>query len=313
MAKRKDALCKNTIKKTSNSPIIIIFILALLLMLFGIGIFAYPSISNYLAEQNHVEAITTYNEAVEKLDKTALKKAWKSARKYNETLAGDPVHDPFLVGSGYALPENYLSVLNLNNDGIMGYIEIPKISIKLPIYHGTSDEVLEKGVGHIQQTALPIGGKYRHSVLTGHRGLPSAELFTRLDELKIGDYIYISVLNKTLAYKVREINTVLPDDLSNLTANKDEDLITLVTCTPYAVNTHRLLVTCERTKYLPPDKVQQTDSKSTFFGLYKNMQKLGIIIGVTIAAIAVIITVIVIIVKKRKKKGNYNENSKEKQ
>ncbi len=296
-------------KKQKLGLVILIPIMAVILILAGIGIFAYPYISNYFAEKNFVSAITTYDEAVDELDEKALKKAWKEAEEYNENLAGDPVHDPFLVGSGYALPENYLSVLNLNGDGIMASIEIPKISVKLPIYHGTSDEVLEKGVGHIQQTALPIGGKYRHSVLTGHRGLPSAELFTRLDELVIGDYIYISVLDKTLAYKVCEINIVLPDDLSKLTADKDDDLITLVTCTPYAVNTHRMLVTCERTEYIPPEETEQTANIAKFLGLDLDMRNLGIIIGISVSAIVAIIVVIVLLVKRRRKKQKEAERS----
>ena len=123
-----------------------------------------------------------------------MRRNGKKAREYNENLAGDPVHDPFVLGTGYALPENYLECLNIN--GVMGYIEIPKISIRLPIYHGTSEEVLQKGVGHIESTALPIGGEFSHTILTGHRGLPSAKLFTDLDQLGIGDRFYIHVLDQ---------------------------------------------------------------------------------------------------------------------
>ena len=141
-----------------------------------------------------------------KIGEDSLKKEKEKAQTYNENLSGDPVHDPFVFGSGYALPENYKEVLNLSEDGIMGYIQIPKILVDLPIYHGTSEEVLEKGVGHIQNTSVPIGGNSTHSVLTGHTGLPNAELFTRLDELVVGDIFYIHVLNEILTYKVYEIN-----------------------------------------------------------------------------------------------------------
>jgi len=137
----------------------------------------------------------------------------------------------------------------------MCYLEIPKLDLNLPVYHGTSEEVLRKGVGHLEMTALPIGGKNRRTVLTGHRGLPRAELFTRLDEMKLGDEIYIHILDETHAYKVKEIKTVEPEELQNLTITPDgEDLVTLVTCTPYGVNTHRLLVTGERTEYVKKEE-----------------------------------------------------------
>ena len=173
------------------------------------------------------------------------KKELEKAKIYNENLAGDPVYDPFVKGSGYALPDNYLEVLNINNN-IMGYITIPKISLKLPIYHGTSSEVLEKGIGHIETTALPIGGTSRHSVLTGHRGLPTARLFSDLDKLEIGDYIYINILDEILTYEVYDLEVIEPTEIEHLRPIKNRDLITLVTCTPYGINTHRLLVHTER-------------------------------------------------------------------
>ena len=182
------------------------------MLLAGLCVFLYPVVSNYLQEKNHTEAISVYNDTVEKKTEAELSAEWEKAKVYNENLAGDPVHDPFVPGSGYTLPDNYNSILNLNNDGMMGYIEIPSISVNLPIYHSTTEEVLEKGVGHIESTSLPIGGSGTHCVLTGHTGLPSAELFTRLSELEKGDVFYISVLDKTLAYKVCEINVVLPND-----------------------------------------------------------------------------------------------------
>ena len=157
-----------------------------------------------------------------------------------------------MPGSGYALPDNYLEVLN--TDGIMGRLTIPKIGVDLPIYHGSSEESLQKGVGHIESTSLPIGGEYRHAVLTGHRGLPNAELFTRLDELTVGDTFYIHVLDRTLAYQVDQITTVEPDEMETLRAVPGEDYVTLVTCTPYGVNTHRLLVRGTRVPYTPGEE-----------------------------------------------------------
>lgn len=223
--------------------------LPLLLVLAGVAVMSYPYVSNWFAERNASRAIQNYGEAVARYSLEELEAARTAALEYNESLAGDPVHDPFVPGSGYALPKNYEEVLNLDGDGVMGFIEIPKIDVSLPILHGTSEDVLAEGVGHIEQTALPVGGEGRHSVLTGHRGLPSAELFTRLDELEVGDEFYIHVLDDVMAYRVDDNNVVEPDQLAELAAEPGLDLVTLVTCTPYAVNTHRLLVRGSRVSY----------------------------------------------------------------
>ena len=228
-------------------------VLGVVLIVLGALMLAYPLAADLLSRMSQTEVVTDYSDSADKLSKEQLSEAMEAARVYNENLAGDPVHDPFVVGSGYALPTNYESMLNLGGDGVMGYLEIPKINVKLPIYHGTSAEVLEHGVGHIAQTALPIGGKGNRSFLTGHRGLPAAELFTRLDELKKGDLIYVHVLKKTLCYKVSGKEVVDPDETEGLVADPDRDMVTLVTCTPYGVNTQRLLVDCDRTAYVAPD------------------------------------------------------------
>lgn len=222
---------------------------ALTLFLGGAAVFCYPAISNYLNQKNQSRVVQTYEETVASQDDALLAEEWAKAEEYNENLAGDPVHDPFVPGSGYALPDNYLDVLNI--DGVMGRITIPKIGVDLPIYHGTDAETLEKGVGHIESTSLPIGGEYRHAVLTGHRGLPSAELFTRLDELEPGDQFYLHVLDATLAYQVDQILTVEPQELETLVAEPGQDYVTLVTCTPYGINTHRMLVRGTRIPYVP--------------------------------------------------------------
>lgn len=242
-------------RKGSKLPLI----LALILVLAGAGIFLYPAVSNLIADLSHRQVITSHANLVSSLDEETLAEEWKKAEEYNENLMGDPVHDPFIPGSGYAIPDNYDQVLAL--DDVMCTLEIPKINLSLPVYHGSSEEVLAKGVGHMEVTALPIGGLNRHSVLTGHRGLPSAELFTRLDELEVGDHFYIHVLDEVHAYEVDQITVVEPDELENLVAVPDRDLITLVTCTPYAVNTHRLLVRGTRVEY-DPETEQQEDEVS---------------------------------------------------
>ena len=243
---------ENAEKKTS---IVLIWGVGILSILLGVGIFLYPFISNFFAELNQNKVIDIYKATVEDTSKEEIEAEWEEAKIYNENLSGDPVHDPFVVGSGYAVPDNYDEVLNL--DEAMCYVEIPKLSFKLPVYHGTSEEVLRKGVGHLEMTALPIGGKNRRTVLTGHRGLPRAELFTRLDEMELGDEIDIHVLGEIHAYKVIDIETVEPERLQDLTITPNgKDLVTLVTCTPYGVNSHRLLVTGERTEYVPREETE---------------------------------------------------------
>ena len=292
----------------------ILLIIAIIFIIVGTGIFLYPSISNYFAEKNHVEAIRNYDKIVVGIGEDSLKEEKEKAQTYNENLSGDPVHDPFVFGSGYALPENYKEVLNLSEDGIMGYIQIPKILVDLPIYHGTSEEVLEKGVGHIQNTSVPIGGNSTHSVLTGHTGLPNAELFTRLDELVVGDIFYIHVLNEILTYKVYEIKVVLPDNIDELRITSGEDLVTLVTCTPYGVNSHRLLVKAERVEYEDytenngntteasnnSNTINNVETKKT----NKQYYLTGIQIGTVILIIVLITALIVGIIIKRSKKSD---------
>lgn len=229
-------------------------ILAALLILGGAGVFFYPAVSNFIADQSHREIITTHANLISTTDPEILEQEWQEAEIYNESLMGDPVHDPFVPGSGYAIPDNYAQTLDL--DEVMCTLEIPKIDLSLPVYHGTSEEVLAKGIGHLEVTALPIGGLNRHAVLTGHRGLPSSELFTRLDEVEVGDIFYIYVLDEVHAYQVDQITTVEPDELENLVAEPDKDLVTLVTCTPYAVNSHRLLVRGVRVAYEPEEDPQ---------------------------------------------------------
>lgn len=224
----------------------------LIALLAGIGILVYPHVSNYLIERNGSYTLESYDEELAKLNEKELSALWKEAEIYNENLTGSPVHDPFVPNSGVAMPDNYYAVLK--KAGIMGQVEIPKINVNLPIYHGTSDSVLQKAVGHLEGSTLPIGGKSRHSVLTGHTGLVHAKLFTDLVELKKGDQFYIHVLGRTLAYQVNQIKVINPDVTEDLRVTKGKDFVTLLTCTPYGVNSHRLLVRGERIPYDPDAK-----------------------------------------------------------
>ncbi|BCI59429.1 class C sortase [Solibaculum mannosilyticum] len=287
-------------KKRKSNPWVILT--SVFVFLAGVGIFLYPTVSNWMAEHNQSEIIHSYQDKVSEFSGQQLAEEWEKAVVYNENLTGDPVHDPFVMGSGYVIPENYEETLNLNGDGVMCYLEIPKIGVNLPVYHGASEEVLEKGAGHLEATTLPIGGQGRHSVISAHRGLPSAELFTRLDEMEAGDVFYIHVLDQTLAYEVDQIETILPEELEKLAAEDGKDLVTLLTCTPYAVNTHRLLVRGSRTEYVQPDEEAMQDSveKPLFEGVDVWYYYLGIAIG--LAVLGVGITAIVIVRKRRKKR-----------
>jgi len=278
------------------------FLAPLLLFAAGAGIFLYPAVSNFIAEQEQRAAIRTYEAVMDEEDAQSLEKEWQMAREYNENLAGDPVHDPFVYGSGYVLPDNYESVLNVNGDGVMGYIDIPKIGVYLPIYHGTDEETLAKGAGHLEATALPIGSAGGHSVISAHRGLPSAELFTRLNEMETGDIFYIHVLDETLAYEVDQINVIDPQELTSLKAHENQDLVTLLTCTPYGVNTQRLLVRGSRIPYEEAvNKTPETDIESTWLREYIA----AIVVGV---GLLIIVLVFFMIRKRRKrKKGPHSE------
>lgn len=286
-------------KKKKNN--VLLLLAPLLLFAAGAGIFLYPAISNYLAERQQTEVIHTYQAKVNEMDQAEIDAAWQEAVVYNENLAGDPVHDPFIMGSGYVLPDNYEEVLNVDGDGVMGYIDIPKIDVYLPIYHGTSEEVLAEGAGHLEMTALPIGGENRHSVISAHRGLPSAELFTRLDEMEAGDQFYIHVLDQTLAYEVDQIEVILPEELSLLQPEEDKDLVTLLTCTPYAVNTHRLLVRGTRVPYVESavqDHVDRARADRSWLEEYIHAIVLGVLLLIILGTAAFLIWR-----RKRKKAG----------
>lgn len=224
-------------KKTSTFILFLVFLI-------GFTILSYPFVSNWFATRQGVEVARGYQAMTSALSDEDIKEEWEKAEVYNEHLRGDPVKDPFVWGSGVAVPSNYRQVLNI--DGVMCYIEIPEISVKLPIYHGVSEEVLDKGIGHIESTAFPIGSMGGHTVLTGHTGLPTAKLFTDLIELEKGDLFYIHVLGKMLVYEIDQMKVIVPEDLSDLVEYEDKDYITLLTCTPYGVNSHRLLVRGER-------------------------------------------------------------------
>lgn len=238
-------------------------VLRILGLLIALSVLLYPSVSNYLYEKNSSRVISSYNEEVIHKDQKQLEDLIASARDFNQELLGNiEFLDPFSPEKK-EINQRYEDTLNVNGIGMMGYITIPKIKVELPIYHGTEEKVLQIGVGHFEGTSFPVGGESTHAVLTGHRGLPSKMLFTDLDKMELGDVFYIKILGKTLAYEVDQILTVLPEDTKELSIVSGNDYVTLVTCTPYAVNTHRLLVRghkipYEESKELPVNEKQET-------------------------------------------------------
>ena len=221
----------------------------LLVFLAGAGVFLYPTVSDMWNQYRNARLVSRYDEAVTDLSDNEYEKLWNEAKEYNAEHPVNSIADAFGEKDDYVLTHPYDQVLDPNGEGLMGSIEIPKINAKLAIYHGLSKTVLEKGVGHVEGTSLPVGGKSTHAVLAAHRGLPSAKLFTDLDQMKKGDIFVLHILGKNLAYKVDQIRTVLPEETGELDIVEGEDHVTLVTCTPYGVNTHRLLVRGIRTKY----------------------------------------------------------------
>lgn len=228
----------------------IINIILILCVLAGISILVYPFVSNILHDRKQDEIITEYDEAMAHLGDEEKQEMLEAARRYNEDLIGNVVlSDPFDPAALEKVSEDYDTLLDLEGNGIMGYVEIPRIDVYEAIYHGTSDEVLAKGIGHLANTSLPVGGDGTHSVLSGHTGLPEAELFSNLEQVQEDDVFYIHVLGETLAYQVDQIKVVEPSDTSDLHIEAEHDYVTLVTCTPYGINSHRLLVRGTRVPY----------------------------------------------------------------
>ncbi len=234
------------------------YVVSVLIVVLGVMGLLYPTVSNYLNERNTSRVIQHYDATVARLNEEQRQQRLRQAHEYNQAL---------LLRNGYEAPmkdengnyisgEGYNDILNISGDGIMGYLVIPKLNETVAIYHGSSESVLQSGIGHLENTSLPVGGESTHAALSGHRGLPSKQLFTDLDQMEVGDVFYIKVLEETLAYQVDQILTVLPVEMKPLAIEADKDYVTLVTCTPYAVNSHRLLVRGVRIPYKEAEKIQ---------------------------------------------------------
>ncbi|MBR6531538.1 MAG: class C sortase [Clostridia bacterium] len=247
MKENKQKKVKKTKKKKSGlgSTIALVAI-----FLVGLCVLLYPTISDFWNEKRQSKAVMNYDELIVDLTPEDFAEYFKKADEYNRMLR--KITFPFI--SYTRLDDEYYSTLDVNGDGMMGYITIDKIKVQLPIYHGTSDKVLNSAVGHLEGSSLPVGGTSTHSVLSAHRGLPSAKLFTNLDKMEIGDIFTITILDRTITYQVDQILIVLPSKIEELYVQNGEDLCTLVTCTPYGINTHRLLVQGKRIENIEEDK-----------------------------------------------------------
>lgn len=280
-----------------------------LLFLIGLSILLYPMVSDAWNRYRDSLLISNYSSSVSSDDNSEkIDSMWKAAQEYNEQIKQESVPDAFSVRDGQT-DSTYESLLNLNGDGMMGYVEIPVIDVSIPIYHYTTDESLEKGAGHLFGSSLPVGGKSTHCILSAHRGLPSAKLFTDLNLVEEGDVFYLHVLGKTLAYEVDQILTVLPEQTESLGITDGDDYVTLVTCTPYAVNTHRLLVRGVRTKYVE-EEVTKNDETIP--------QKLAVVdpkrvLAGGAAALVILILLIYLIVRRKDKKRRMKQLSERKE
>ena len=271
------------------------FVTAILIAAFFIGalLLLYPTISDFWNSFHQSRAIASYAEQVADLDENAYDRLWEDARIYNKTL-GDRMNR-FVMAEEQK--KAYAALLNIADNGVMGYIEIPKVRCNLPIYHGTDEAVLQVTIGHVPGSSLPVGGESTHCVLSGHRGLPSAKLFTNLDELETGDVFMLRVLDETLTYEVDQIRTVLPNELGDLAIVEGEDYCTLVTCTPYGINSHRLLVRGHR--------VENHAGASTIRVTADAMQIEPLQVAPLVAApILVVMLVVVLIPHRTKGKGD---------
>lgn len=267
-------------------------ILLILVFLVGLSLLLYPTVSDYWNSLHQSRAIAEYAGHVAEIDNDRYAALWDAARRYNQALPEKENRYELTDGER----EEYESLLNVSGNGIIGYIEIPLIGCSLPIYHGTGETVLQTAVGHIEGTSLPMGGVGTHSVLSGHRGLPSAKLFTDLDRLTEGDTFILQILDETLTYEVDQILIVEPDDLEALEIDPEMDYCTLVTCTPYGVNSHRLLVRGHR--------VENRKEAQTVRVTADAMQIEPVIVAPLVAAPMLLVLLIVLLVSTRRKKGS---------
>lgn len=268
----------------------------------GILLMFYPFISNFLYEREEANQEAYYDNLVqEKAETQDLSREWKDAREYNDSLraGGVLLTDPFGKARLDPTEYPYAGLVNINGDGIMGYLDIPVIDVSLPVYHGTEENVLQKGVGHLQASSLPVGGIGSHAVLSAHTGLPGKKLFTDLDQLKLGDVFYLKVMDDKLAYQVDQIKVVEPDQTDDLRIHAEHDYVTLITCTPYGINSHRLLVRGTSIPYEEALKQEQQQDRA-IVGTWRSEYLKALLVGILLFGL--ILTVILLLRRRKRRR-----------
>lgn len=283
-------------------------ILAAVLFLLALGLTLYPVVSNYYNQRHQSQIQTAYREVLEQTDTAELKRIREQAAAYNAAITPGAAEKTYTQESIIAASENYVNQLNVGGSGIMGYIEIPKIHVDLPIYHGTGSDSLDRGTGHLLGSSLPVGGEGTHTIITGHSGMASQKMFTDLEQLQEGDVFYLRVLDEVLAYEVKAVHTVLPHDTTYLGIVPGQDLCTLVTCTPTGVNTHRLLVQGSRISFVPAEEteVSAVSYEENTVSHWEDQYWLGIRLGlVAMVSMVLLLNVLLYLRKKPQKGGRY--------
>lgn len=271
-----------------------------LVFFLALGITLYPLLANRYSERHQSEIHTQYQQEVAKSDDTAIMEAREKASQYNAALVSGVLDEDAFSGDALLwASEDYEHQLNVTGSGIMGYVQIPKLNVTLPIYHGTAADTLEIGVGHLLGSSLPVGGESTHTILTGHSGMASQKMFSDLPELEVGDVFYLEVLNETLAYQVDQIKTVLPHDTTYLGITTGEDYCTLVTCTPFGVNTHRLLVRGTRIPYSEEEKTEvEASYQEQPVSAWEQQYKRGILLGLGLTALMAAAAIAIVLIRK---------------
>lgn len=288
----------------------------ILIFIAGIGVMSYPlasSVINNIESRSHVEE---YSKTTKQLSSEETLEMFRQAEEYNHSLTNNVIiTDPFDEKAYKKIGANYENALNVDGNGLIGYIDIPKINVYLPIYHGTTDKILAKGAGHLQNTSLPVGGESTHSVISAHTAYPGETFFDYLTDMQEGDEFYVHVLDRVLKYEVDSIKVVLPEETDDLRVIRGEDHVTLLTCTPYSINTHRLLVRGKRVEYDDSKYITTGASAASFGG--DGIFFLGYKIPYPVAAIivvgfvALVVIIVIISLRRSKKKKRYTDNNKE--
>ncbi|MBQ7017142.1 MAG: class C sortase [Firmicutes bacterium] len=282
--------------------------LFVLLFLVGFGILVYPTVSDQWNRYRQSKLITSYEEAMGNFQEEDFSAEWEKARRFNNALVYNSLYSDVFVEEETKIEETeYWKVLNLTQDGVMGYLTIPKINVKLAIYHGVAEDILQTGIGHIKGSKLPIGEETNHSVLAAHRGLPSAKLFTDIDQLVKGDMFYIHIMDQTFAYQVTKVYDMIDKDDADtlgeaLALREGKDLVTLFTCTPYGVNSHRLLVQGSRVEYVAEEEVESVSIPEAMLESVQNYYMIYLILGLSVTILIIVIMKVILSRQKNKEK-----------